>query len=106
MPTGFFTHAACARHNMGSGHPECPQRLAAIGDHLRACGLDAVLEHREAPQAAVDDLANLPSKEQLYGKLLYVLQAPMQGLVTVLSGVPRGLVTVLAAAEKKKSEGN
>lgn len=66
----------------------------------------AVVQGRPVTPAAVDDLANLPSKEQLYGKLLYVLQAPMQGLVTVLSAVPRGLVTVLAAAEKKKNEEN
>jgi large subunit ribosomal protein L10 len=64
----------------------------------------AVVQGRAVTPAAVDDLANLPSKEQLYAKLLYVLQAPMQGLVTVLSAVPRGLVTVLAAAEKKMTD--
>ena len=37
-------------------------------------------------------------------KLLLVLQAPMQQLVTVLSAVPRDIVTVLAAVQKKKSE--
>ncbi|HVW06325.1 MAG TPA: 50S ribosomal protein L10 [Vicinamibacterales bacterium] len=66
----------------------------------------AVVQGRAVAPAAVDDLANLPGKPELYGKLLYVLQAPMQQLVTVLSAVPRDLVTVLAAAEKKKSEGN
>jgi len=65
----------------------------------------AVVQGQAVAPTAVADLANLPSKTELYGKLLYVLQAPMQGLVTVLSAVPRGLVTVLAAAEKKKSEG-
>jgi len=65
----------------------------------------AVVQGQAVAPTAVTDLANLPGKAELYGKLLYVLQAPMQGLVTVLSAVPRGLVTVLAAAEKKKSEG-
>jgi large subunit ribosomal protein L10 len=64
----------------------------------------AVVQGQAVTPAAVDELANLPGKAELYGKLLYVLQAPMQGLVTVLSAVPRGLVTVLAAAEKKKSD--
>jgi acetoin utilization deacetylase AcuC-like enzyme len=36
---------------MGAGHPESPQRLDAITDHLIATGLEVALERREAPQA-------------------------------------------------------
>jgi acetoin utilization deacetylase AcuC-like enzyme len=54
--TGYFTHPDCWRHEMGAGHPECPQRLDAIQDHLLVCGLDAALERREATPAALADL--------------------------------------------------
>ena len=54
--TGYFTHPDCQLHDMGRGHPECPERLAAIDAHLHACGLTAQLDAREAPQAAIADL--------------------------------------------------
>ena len=56
MSTAFFTHADCRRHDMGAGHPECPGRLDAIEDHLRATGLDIALDHRDAPQVQLSDV--------------------------------------------------
>ena len=47
----------------------------------------------------------MPGRPELLAKLLYVLQAPMQQLVTVLSAVPRDLVNVISAYERKKNEG-
>jgi len=56
MPTAFYTHPDCRLHDMGDGHPECPQRIDAITDHLRATGLDIALDMREAPTVAMADV--------------------------------------------------
>ncbi|MDO9199819.1 MAG: histone deacetylase family protein, partial [Hydrogenophaga sp.] len=54
--TGYFTHKDCWRHEMGNGHPECPQRLDAIEDRLLITGLDQALERREATAASMADM--------------------------------------------------
>jgi acetoin utilization deacetylase AcuC-like enzyme len=56
MTTAFYSHADCRGHDMGDGHPECPQRLDAIDDYLIASGLADALERREAPVVAMEDL--------------------------------------------------
>jgi acetoin utilization deacetylase AcuC-like enzyme len=56
MSTLFYSHADCRLHDMGAGHPECPQRLDAISDHLIATGLDIMLQHQDAPLATLEQL--------------------------------------------------
>ena len=54
--TGYFTHGDCRKHEMGRGHPECPQRLDAIADRLLASGVGDALDQRDAPPAALADI--------------------------------------------------
>jgi acetoin utilization deacetylase AcuC-like enzyme len=54
--TGYFTHRDCHLHEMGRGHPECPERLSAIDDRLLATGVLDALDRREPPMAPLADL--------------------------------------------------
>jgi acetoin utilization deacetylase AcuC-like enzyme len=73
--TGYFTHPDCRKHEMGRGHPECPERLDAIDDRLRATGLRDSLERLEADPASLTDI------ELAHGRM-YV--AGLRGLSDVL----------------------
>jgi acetoin utilization deacetylase AcuC-like enzyme len=54
--TGYFSHPECRRHEMGPGHPECPERLDAIEDRLLLTGVGDALDRREAPEASLNDI--------------------------------------------------
>ncbi|MDF1485081.1 histone deacetylase family protein [Ramlibacter sp. H39-3-26] len=54
--TGYYTHRDCWKHEMGRGHPECPERLDAIEDRLLVTGVADALQRREAPAAALADV--------------------------------------------------
>ncbi|MBO9641837.1 MAG: histone deacetylase family protein [Pseudacidovorax sp.] len=59
--TGYFTHRDCWRHEMGQGHPECPERLDAIEDRLLATGVRDALEAGEAPLATLAQITRAHS---------------------------------------------
>lgn len=54
--TGYFTHRDCRKHEMGAGHPECPERLDAIDDQLLSSGVLDALTRSEADPAPIADI--------------------------------------------------
>jgi acetoin utilization deacetylase AcuC-like enzyme len=50
--TAYISHSTCLQHNMGVGHPECPERLYAIRDQLMAAQVFDSLQEVDAPEAS------------------------------------------------------
>jgi large subunit ribosomal protein L10 len=50
----------------------------------------------------IEALASMPSKEELYSKLLYLLNAPAQRLVTAMGAVGRNLAVVVDQGVQQK----
>jgi len=62
-----------------------------------------IVEGRVVNLADLEQIANLPSKEELISKLMFLLHAQAQRLASVAAGVARNLAVVLnQAGEQKK----
>ncbi len=59
-----------------------------------------VVEGRVLSIAEIQQLALLPSKEELIGKIMFLLQAPARRSATALAGVNRNLAVVVQEAVK------
>ncbi|HAG10618.1 MAG TPA: 50S ribosomal protein L10 [Desulfotomaculum sp.] len=64
-----------------------------------------VLEGKVIQDRQVRQLAELPSREVLLGRVVGGMQAPVYGLVNVLSGPLRNLVYVIEEIRRQKSAG-
>lgn len=61
-----------------------------------------ILENKFITKEEVDNLSKLPSREELYAKIVGSINAPVSGFVNVLAGNIRGLLNALKAIEEKK----
>ena len=61
---------------------------------------------RSSPSRRFSALATLPGKEELFSKLLFLIQSPAQRLATVINATGRNLAVVVnMAAEQGKFGG-
>ncbi|MEE9355505.1 MAG: histone deacetylase family protein [Methylococcaceae bacterium] len=65
MATAYITHTDCLKHQISSVHPESPERLSSIEEHLITEGLMDLLIVSESPKATFEQLARVHSKEHI-----------------------------------------
>jgi large subunit ribosomal protein L10 len=61
-----------------------------------------ILEGRVISTKEIKALATMPSKEEIYSKLLFLINAPAQRLVTVMNAVGRDIAVVISQGVEKK----
>jgi large subunit ribosomal protein L10 len=60
-----------------------------------------MVEGRAIDIKAIGDLATMPSKEEIFAKLLYLINAPAQRLLGAMTGVGRNLAVVVDQGVKE-----
>lgn len=94
METLYITHPACHLHEMGHGHPECPERLDAVSDQLLASGIMDFLVQRQARAASPEDLQRVHTLQHV----TYLHQhVPAQGYFSIDSDTVMNPSTLDAA---------
>ncbi|MFT5083203.1 MAG: acetoin utilization deacetylase AcuC-like enzyme [Lentisphaeria bacterium] len=78
MTTAYISHPSCVKHDMGAGHPEAPERIAAVYNALADTGLLSKLSVFESRAATFEDLSRAHDPE--YIQLIFDA-APAKGHV-------------------------
>jgi large subunit ribosomal protein L10 len=65
-----------------------------------------LVEGRVISIAEIQQLANLPSKEELLSKIMFLLNAPAQRLAMTLNALPRNIAVVVSEAVKANKFGS
>jgi large subunit ribosomal protein L10 len=63
-----------------------------------------IVEGRPVSAAEIVELAELPTREQLLARLVFLLQSPVRRLAMVLNGPARNFVSVLSQIAEQKSQ--
>ena len=64
-----------------------------------------LVEGRVIDVKSIADLASMPSKEAIFAKVLYMINAPARQLVTALNAVGRNLTVVMDQGVKENKFG-
>lgn len=76
MTVAYLTHPYSSKHEMGPHHPECPDRVRVIEDHLRSHGLLDFMREVTAVAASPEAILRAHSSELL---TQLELTSPVQG---------------------------
>ena len=76
MTVAYLTHPYSSKHEMGPHHPECPDRVRVIDDHLRSHGLLDFMREVTAVAATPEAILRAHSSELL---TQLELTSPLQG---------------------------
>ncbi|WP_185235187.1 histone deacetylase family protein [Teredinibacter franksiae] len=95
MPvTAYLTHPVCLQHDMGAGHPECPQRLSAINDALVHARVMDFLRCREAKPVEVHQLKRVHTRDYIAS---VHSAAPAEGMIALDSDISMNQYSLEAA---------
>lgn len=79
--------------------------LISFGEEVPLEIKGALIEGQLYDSGQVVEFSKLPTKDELYAKLMATMLAPLQNLVFVLNAIPQKLARVLqAVADKKQAE--
>ena len=82
-----------------------PAKIVAKFQKAHAEKIDfvaGILENKLLSASEVTELSKLPSKQELYAKIVGSINAPISGFVNAMAGNLKNLVYVLKAIEEKK----
>jgi len=65
-----------------------------------------VVEGKVISIAEIKQLAEMPSREELFSKIMYLLNAPAQRIATALNALPRNLAVTVSEAVKAQRFGS